>query len=154
MDTTSYTDNTQTPRSTAPPVAEDDFIYINPRRKFRRRGTSESKSELDDDDPASSMSSSEEHELGPLDSDVEMDDDEESGLSKHERRKFLKSKRQAHTLDARIAGTAGLSQDEVRQADQSVLRNLLINAALVGGWYFFSLSISIVGSPNLPNPQH
>ncbi|KIV90171.1 hypothetical protein PV10_07502 [Exophiala mesophila] len=142
MDTTPYTDNTHNPRATAPPLAEDD-VYINPRRKFRRRGTSESKSELEDDELASSMSSSEEHELGPLDSDVEMEDDEESGLSKHERRKFLKSKRQAHTLDARIAGTAGLSADEARQADQNVIRNLLINAALVGGWYFFSLSISI-----------
>jgi len=90
------------------------------------------------------MSESEELELGALDSDVEIEDDGETGLNKHERQKFLKRKRRRNGLDSRIAGTAGFSKDEAREADKSVIRNLLINAALIGLWYFFSLSISIV----------
>lgn len=94
------------------------------------------------------MSDAEEHELGALDSDADLDfeDDEEAGLNKHARRKYLRRKRRRDGLDSRIAGTSGLSKDEARQADQNVIRNLLTNAALIGGWYFFSLSISIVSS--------
>lgn len=92
------------------------------------------------------MSDAEEHELGAFDSDVDLDfeDDEEAGLNKHAKRKHQRRKRMRDGLDSRIAGTSGLSKDEARQADQHVMRNLLTNAALIGGWYFFSLSISIV----------
>lgn len=90
------------------------------------------------------MSESEEHELGALDSDVDADEDEETGLTKHERLKYVKRKRRRHGLDSRIAGTAGIDKDEAKEADRFVLRNLMVNAALIGLWYFFSLSISIV----------
>lgn len=90
------------------------------------------------------MSGSEEHELGALDSDANFEDDEETGLNKDERQKYLKRKRIRDGLDARIAGTARLSQDEAKEADKSVLHRLLVNAGLIGLWYLFSLSISIV----------
>lgn len=93
------------------------------------------------------MSESEEHELGLLDSDVEGEDDAESGLNQQERRKYIKRKRRREGLDSRIAGTAGtagISDDEARQADKNVMRNLVTNAVLICMWYFFSLSISIV----------
>jgi solute carrier family 35 protein C2 len=93
------------------------------------------------------MSGSEEHELGTLDSDLDLDDGE-TGLDRYERQKHLKRKRRHDGLDSRIAGTAGLSKDEAKEADKRVMRNLLVNAALIGGWYFFSLSISIVSLPS------
>ena len=90
------------------------------------------------------MSESEEHELGALDSDIDLEDDEEAGLNKHERQKYMKRKRQRDGLDARIAGTPRVSKDEAKEADKSVLHRLLVNASLIGLWYIFSLSISIV----------
>ncbi|KAK5230457.1 hypothetical protein LTR47_007599 [Exophiala xenobiotica] len=147
MATPSYRDRVQRPSSAAPPTpGEDNLPFINPRRKYKRRGTgsvSESKSERSDDGAGSSMSESEEHELSALDSDPEWDGDEETGRSKHERKEYLKRKRRRHGLDSRIAGTAGIPKNDVEEADQSVLHRLLVNAGLIGLWYFFSLAISI-----------
>ncbi|EXJ95248.1 hypothetical protein A1O1_00368 [Capronia coronata CBS 617.96] len=149
MDTNPYSDRVRRP-ATAPPgrTGEQASVYINPRRKYKRRGTGsvlETKSGGSEDDSGSSMSGSEEHELGDLDSDadVDVDDDEETGFNKHDRLKYAKKKRRRHGLDSRIAGTAGISKDEAKEADKFVLRNLLVNAVLIGLWYFFSLSISI-----------
>ncbi|OAL40231.1 hypothetical protein AYO20_00651 [Fonsecaea nubica] len=148
MDTTSYGDHDSRP-STVPPTtpADRDPLFINPRRKYKRRGTgsiSDTKSEGSEDEAGSSMSESEEHELGLLDSDVDVDDDGESGLNKHERGKYNKRKRRRQGLDARIAGTTGISKDEAREADKNVVRNLVINGVFILLWYFFSLAISIV----------
>ncbi len=145
-------------------------MVVNPRRKYKRRGTGSVPANKDpsssDDEAGSSMSESEEHELGALgsgddgdatdavwdvDEDDEDDDDEETGLNRSERRKYLQKKRQRAGLGSRIAGTAGLATattqvDEIKEADKSVLRRILINAGLIGLWYFFSLSISIVSS--------
>ena len=92
------------------------------------------------------MSESEEHELGLLGSDVEGEDDTETGLSREERRKHIKRKRRRDGLDSRIAGTTDITKDDAREADKHVLRNLLINAGLIGLWYLFSLAISIVSA--------
>lgn len=98
-----------------------------------------------EDGAHSNMSDSEEHELGQMESDVEYD--EETGLSTEERRKHLSQQRKRNQLDARIAGVSGrtsMSKDEARQADKDVVRRVITNAILIGLWYFFSLSISIV----------
>lgn len=149
MDTAPYSDRISRPSSVAPPTSTDEnHLAINPRRKFRRRGTgsvSDSKGEGSDDE-AGSMSESEEHELGLLDSDIEGEDDAESGLNRDERRKHIKRKRRRDGLDSRIAGTAGISNDEAREADKNVVRNLVTNAALILCWYLFSLAISIVST--------
>ena len=148
MDTGPNTDRVQRPDSVVQTATtEDPVLFINPRRKYKRQGTgsvSETKSDTSEDEASSTMSESEELELSALDSDVEMEDDGETGLNNHERRKFLKRKRRCDSLDSRIAGTTGISKDEAREADKNVMHNLLINAALIGLWYFFSLSISIV----------
>lgn len=90
------------------------------------------------------MSDSSEHELDNFDSD----DDVESGLPTEERRKFLRKQRKQNNLDSRIAGVAGkLSQAEKEEADKNVMRKLATNAILIGLWYFFSLSISLVSLP-------
>ncbi|KAI1628831.1 triose-phosphate transporter family-domain-containing protein [Exophiala viscosa] len=138
-----YRDHIQRTSSSAAPSTptENKSTVINPRRKFRRRGTGSTASS--DDEAVSYMSESEEHELDALDSDVDLEDDEEAGLNKHERQKYMKRKRQRDGLDARIAGTARGSKDEAKEADKSVLHRLLVNASLIGLWYIFSLSISI-----------
>jgi solute carrier family 35, member C2 len=146
---TPYSDRLSRPASVAPQASGDD---INPRRKYRRRGTgsvSESKDEHSDDGAGSDMSESEEHELGLLDSDSDIgEDDAEAGLGQSERRKYVKRKRRRDGLDARIAGTAGMSEDEAKEADKNVMRKIITNAILIGLWYFFSLSISIVSAPH------
>jgi solute carrier family 35, member C2 len=147
MDNTPYTDRILRPSSVAPPApAEKKSLAVNPRRKYRRRGTgsvSNSQSSSSDDE-AGSMSESEEHELGLLDSDGEGEGDAETGLNCEERHKYVKRKRRHQSLDARIAGTTDMSKDEAREADKNVVRKLVTNAVLIGLWYFFSLAISIV----------
>lgn len=79
------------------------------------------------------------------DSDDGINDDEETGLTakqKNERRR--RRKKQRRRLDAKIAGVKGKTTNAV--ADKNVFMALTINASLIGMWYFFSLSISIVSS--------
>lgn len=89
------------------------------------------------------MSESEEHEMNEM-NDMNSEVDEETGLTTEERRKHLELKRQHNDLDARIAGEGRIAQSD--SADKMVIRDLLINAALIGLWYLFSLSISIVST--------
>lgn len=97
------------------------------------------------------MSDSSEHELDAFGSDDDLD--MESGLPTEERRKFLRKKRKQNGLDSRIAGVppGRLSKQEKQEADKHVMRKLTVNAGLIGMWYFFSLSISLVRSQN---PEH
>lgn len=79
------------------------------------------------------------------DSDDGIHDDEETGLTakqKVERRR--RRKRQRRRLDAKIAGVKGKTSNAV--ADKNVAMALATNASLIGMWYLFSLSISIVSS--------
>ena len=137
------------PRSEAPD--QDDIFQIDPRRKYKRRAT-DSLSELKDsgsENESGSMSDSEEHELGPLGSDDD-DVDEETGLTGKERQKYLQRKRRKDGLDTRIGGGGGVSKEEARKADRNVVRTMLFNAVLIGLWYLFSLSISIVSHRSVP----
>ena len=96
------------------------------------------------------MSGSEEHELGEVISLSGSDNDEETGLTSEERRKYLRRKRRKHQLDSRIADEpthGSLSNDAAKLADRQVLRSLVINTLLIVSWYTFSLSISIVSPP-------
>lgn len=77
------------------------------------------------------------------DSDDGIHDDEETGLTakqRNERRR--RRKRQRRRLDAKIAGVKGKTSNVV--ADKNVATALAVNAGLIGLWYLFSLSISIV----------
>ena len=96
----------------------------------------------DDSDP--SMSPSEELEMDDLVSDAGSEADEETGLTGKESRKHLQKQRQSVPLDVRIAGDTAISEEAKKVADQHVLNDLFLNAVLIGLWYSFSLSISIV----------
>lgn len=77
-------------------------------------------------------------------SDEDLHDDEETGLSKKDRRRKRRKRRRNTLLDQRIVRGGEISAEEKKAADQSVVKSLLINSALILAWYFFSLSISLV----------
>ena len=79
-------------------------------------------------------------------SDDDLRDDEETGLTTKQRRQRRRRRRQRRQLDARIAGVKASRQDggPFSLADRNVAKRLLVNAVLIGSWYFFSLAISIV----------
>ena len=143
MDTAPAQEHPKRPRSAA--TDKNDPYQNNPRRKFRRRATdslSDFKDNRSEDGSGSSMSESEEHELGPVGSDADID--EESGLTGKERQKHLHRKKRQHALGARIAGAGVSANDEQREADKSVMKRILFNTFLILMWYIFSLSISLV----------
>lgn len=90
-------------------------------------------------------------------SDEDLHDDEETGLTKKERERKKAKKRRNTRLDQRVAREK-LTDEERHLADVNVVKRLAINMCLIGLWYFFSLSISLVRvscalsppSPGLP----
>lgn len=125
---------------------DDDFPHFNhshdtdPNRDGREHLA-------DDTDSLSDLSSlAESVEMDYRSSDDDLHDDEETGLTAKQRRQRHRRRRQRRQLDARIAGVKASRQDGavVNMADRDVVKRLLVNAVLIGLWYFFSLSISIV----------
>ena len=78
-------------------------------------------------------------------SDEDLHDDEETGLTVKDKRRKQKKRRQNTQLDQRIA--KGNDQESDTKNTESVTRRLFINAILIGLWYIFSLSISLVSFP-------
>ncbi|OAR00660.1 hypothetical protein LLEC1_08011, partial [Akanthomyces lecanii] len=77
-------------------------------------------------------------------SDEDLHDDEELGLTSQDRARKQKQRRKLTRLDQRIAREKTLSVDEqLKAADKSVMRRLMINGGLILLWYIFSLSISL-----------
>lgn len=98
-----------------------------------------------DSSDLSSVAESEELEMDYIPSDDDLNDDEETGLTARQRsERRRRRRRQRRQLDARIAGVKASRKDGRKLADKNVIKKLLINALLIGLWYFFSLSISIV----------
>lgn len=79
-------------------------------------------------------------------SDEDLHDDEETGLTAKERTRKKKKRTRNQLLDQRIVREK-VSPDEQKEADRFVMKELLINAGLIGLWYFFSLLISLVSHP-------
>jgi len=96
------------------------------------------------------MSTSEDVELDNLSEDG-LQDDEETGLTGKDKSTRKKRRRRNTLLDQRIAAEVKITAEEKKEADQYVVRNILINGFLIGLWYLFSLSISIVGVPGVRN---
>jgi solute carrier family 35, member C2 len=121
-----------------------------PRRKSKRPTTSahngNKRSSESEDGSGGSMSASEVLEMDDLASDAGSEADEETGLTAKESKKYLQKQRQSVPLDARIAGNTTITKEAKKLADQHVLKDLLVNAMLIGLWYIFSLSISIVSN--------
>ncbi|KAI1457997.1 TPT-domain-containing protein [Annulohypoxylon moriforme] len=75
-------------------------------------------------------------------SEEDLHDDEETGLTKKDKRRKQAKKRRNTRLDQRIARDR-ITDEERKEADQNVFKKLVINAILIGLWYLFSLSISL-----------
>ena len=75
----------------------------------------------------------------------EDDDDEETGLTGRERREQRRRKKRSTQLDERLAGAGDASSKQIEDAvRKNVAKALITNAILIGLWYCFSLSISVV----------
>jgi solute carrier family 35 protein C2 len=108
-----------------------------PGRKANRPSEGQRQRSAEDHD-SSEMTSSDDLEMDPLYSDDDMNDDEETGLTSAERAKRRQQKRRRTRLDERIAGSASethdISQQEDRVVTRYVMKNLIINALLIGSW--------------------
>jgi solute carrier family 35, member C2 len=88
-------------------------------------------------------STSEDVEMEDL-SDDDLQDDEETGLTGKDKGRRKRKRRRNTLLDNRIAADLKITAEEKREADQNVVKKSLINGLLIGLWYLFSLSISLV----------
>lgn len=97
-------------------------------------------------------STSEDVELNELSEDG-LQDDEETGLTGEGKDRRKRRRRRNTLMDQRVAGDIKITAEERKEADQFVLKNLFLNGVLIGLWYLFSLSISIVclSSPSTLN---
>ena len=128
-------ESTSSPSQTAEPIT--DHMAAS-----HAKSTNGRLDNLDSD--YSSMSASEDVELDRLGSvDGSSDDDEETGLTRRDRKDRERRRRRNTDLDSRIGGNDS-NQQEKKGADRAVLISLLLNGLLIGSWYVFSLSISIV----------
>ncbi|KAI0478563.1 triose-phosphate transporter family-domain-containing protein [Xylariaceae sp. FL0804] len=75
-------------------------------------------------------------------SDEDLHDDEETGLTKSDKRRKRDKRWRNTRLDQRIVRD-GAAKDERNEANRSIIRKLAVNAVLIGFWYLFSLSISL-----------
>jgi solute carrier family 35 protein C2 len=85
-----------------------------------------------------------------LTEDEGLQDDEETGLTGNDKERRRGRRRRNTLLDQRIASEVKITPEEKKEADQHVVKKILINGLLIGLWYVFSLSISIV-SPLSPS---
>lgn len=117
------------------------------RSQRRRKGSSRDPHGADSDESSefSSRSTSEDVELHHIATEDERTDDEETGLAKKDNKNRKRRQRKNTLLDQRIIRDGKTSKpDTANSADRSVLWASFVNTLLIGSWYFFSLSISIV----------
>ena len=67
-------------------------------------------------------------------SDDDGQDDEETGLT-GSRGKRSRQRREGRGLDRRIVKDSEITSEEKKEADQSVIKNMLINGMFIGLWY-------------------
>lgn len=87
--------------------------------------------------------SSSDWEMNEMFSDDNLDDDEETGLTNGDKKQRRKRKRRNTLLDGRIANVDAKALEE-KIAVQSFWRQASVNGLLIGLWYTFSISISVV----------
>ncbi|KAI1386575.1 triose-phosphate transporter family-domain-containing protein [Hypoxylon trugodes] len=115
-------------------------------RTSRPRSTSikspgDLEAKISEEDQSRDASRSDDKSEGDL-SEEDLHDDEETGLTKKDRRRKQAKRRRNTRLDQRIARDK-ITDEERKEADQNVVKKLVINAVLIGLWYLFSLSISL-----------
>lgn len=129
-------------------TTSDGRAHHGPRSSTSDRRASVSKRQSEDSKPHSRSG----HESDEISASVELDDlseddsqdDEEAGLTGQDGRRQKKASRRDSSLGNRIAGVEAVSAEDKKVADVHVLKNMMINCSLIGLWYCFSLSISLV----------
>ncbi|KAM0214351.1 hypothetical protein ACHAPQ_005244 [Fusarium lateritium] len=77
-------------------------------------------------------------------SDGDLQDDEETGLTRKDKQRRQKKRSRNTQLDQRIVrDKKDISTEERKEADKAVFKSLVFNGVLILLWYLFSLSISI-----------
>ncbi|KAF5719568.1 Gog5p-like vanadate resistance protein [Fusarium globosum] len=77
-------------------------------------------------------------------SDEDLQDDEETGLTRKDKQRRQKKRSRNTQLDQRIVrDNKAISKEERKEADKTVFKSLMVNVVLILLWYLFSLSISI-----------
>jgi solute carrier family 35 protein C2 len=130
---------TRSPKSPIKAGIGRDSIQEEPKTGDRERLVKE-RTHLDEE------STSEDVELDDLSEEEGLQDDEETGLTGKDRGRRKQKRRRNTLLDQRVAAEVTITAEEKKEADQNVVKKLLINGLLIGLWYLFSLSISIVSS--------
>lgn len=82
---------------------------------------------------SASRSDSTDLELDDMSADG-LDDDEETGLTKKVRRKNARRKRRNTLLDQRVVPDVAFTREEKKLADESLMRDMLVNASLICLW--------------------
>lgn len=83
----------------------------------------------------SSCSTSDDVELGEVLSEDGLEDDEEMGLRKGDRRRRRMRKKRDSRLDVRVGGDVKMASIQQSLADRAVWRKSLINGLLIGLWH-------------------
>ncbi|CAK4005317.1 related to nucleotide-sugar transporter [Lecanosticta acicola] len=91
----------------------------------------------------SGATTSDDMEMEDLNSDEELTDDEETGLTHAERKKRRRRKSRNQRLDQRVAPGDDVQKAEDQVMTASFIKDTIINALLIGLWYSFSISISV-----------
>lgn len=90
------------------------------------------------------MTSSDDFEMDDIVSEDGLEDDEETGLTSHDRRKRRRRKRRGTMMDERVAPGADTREEEMRLASKSFWAAIVTNSILIGLWYLFSIAITVV----------
>ena len=88
--------------------------------------------------------SSSDWEMDDMGSDGGLEDDEETGLTQQQKMKRKRRKRRNTLMDERIVQEDSMLKEEQRLANASFYHDAIINSILIGLWYSFSISISVV----------
>ena len=89
---------------------------------------------------SSSYTTSDDVELDHMGLGDRLSDDEETGLTKGDRRRRRRRQRRHTLVDERIAVGADIEKQERALADKSIVTRLLVNAVLIGLWLVVSPS--------------
>lgn len=98
----------------------------------------------------SSKTTSEDLELDHLAAEDPFSDDEETGMTKKDKRHRKRRRKKAMRIDERFAGNVKAAKPNKKFTYSEIYKAWLINALLVASWYTFSLSISIVSEDSEP----
>lgn len=135
--------STLTGAGSVPPISSR---ITRPRGNSIKAGPSEAAPKISEEANSSELARPDHHANLHSDayvSDEDLHDDEETGLTNKDKRRKRAKKRRNTRLDQRVARD-NLSEEQKREADLHVARRLAINLCLIGLWYIFSLSISLV----------